>query len=460
MTFLRIALSLRRQIACAIVIATCMLMEGNLLSWANTVVDLVQISDDNRTTNDSFTTPKLSLTEDESDWLASLPLMTSLPFLFVSGLVIDLFGLKGTTVLALILTTSGRLLMGLAPSKTNIFIGRGLDGAAYAFMLNATQPLISELVSPKIRGTLSSLPRLTSNLGVLEITVASFFLSWNHVTTLSAAPLLLVLIIIIFVPESPYWLVKKDRKEAALSSLCFLNPTADDIDNQLKEIEACVNLCSRETGVMEQVRQMKSSSNYKPVLTLAFLFVLYGSNGFPLITPYSTLLFGQMGVPLDPGLCTIYLAVARLVALIPGVLVSDLCGRKPLFIGSSILSALFLALMFLPLTVSFVPEELAVVFLLCFVLASSTGANVIPPVLIGELVPSAVQSIGCSLCNMMEIIIAGAFSFATPRLVRAVSLRFVFFIPAAANLLAAFVVWRWIPETKGKHLLEVHRTFK
>ncbi|XP_076063308.1 facilitated trehalose transporter Tret1-2 homolog isoform X2 [Oratosquilla oratoria] len=409
MTFLRIALSLRRQIACAIVIATCMLMEGNLLSWANTVVDLVQISDDNRTTNDSFTTPKLSLTEDESDWLASLPLMTSLPFLFVSGLVIDLFGLKGTTVLALILTTSGRLLMGLAPSKTNIFIGRGLDGAAYAFMLNATQPLISELVSPKIRGTLSSLPRLTSNLGVLEITVASFFLSWNHVTTLSAAPLLLVLIIIIFVPE---------------------------------------------------VRQMKSSSNYKPVLTLAFLFVLYGSNGFPLITPYSTLLFGQMGVPLDPGLCTIYLAVARLVALIPGVLVSDLCGRKPLFIGSSILSALFLALMFLPLTVSFVPEELAVVFLLCFVLASSTGANVIPPVLIGELVPSAVQSIGCSLCNMMEIIIAGAFSFATPRLVRAVSLRFVFFIPAAANLLAAFVVWRWIPETKGKHLLEVHRTFK
>ncbi|XP_076049476.1 uncharacterized protein LOC143030201 [Oratosquilla oratoria] len=204
---------------------------------------------------------------------------------------------------------------------------------------------------------------------------------------------------------------------------------------------------------------MRHSSNYKPVMLMAFSYACYGSNGNSIVTPYSTLLFTQAGMTLDPRLCTIVLGVVRIAAVIIGSFVTDLCGRRPLYIGSSILSVLSLVSTFVSLTFTIIPKFFFVVSLICFIF-SSGGINLVPSILLGEVIPSAVQSVGCSLCIITGCIMYGTFTFITPWLTNAISLRFVFLIPVTTNLLGAFVIWRWLPETKGRPLVELQQAFE
>ncbi|XP_076049474.1 uncharacterized protein LOC143030199 [Oratosquilla oratoria] len=209
-----------------------------------------------------------------------------------------------------------------------------------------------------------------------------------------------------------------------------------------------------------QMHQMRHSCNYKPVMLMAIIFACYGSNGYSIVTPYSTLVFTQAVMTLDPRLCTTILGVVRIVVVIIGSFVTDLCGRRPIYIGSSILSVLFLASTFVSLTFSFIPKVFVIVSLICFIIFSSGGINLVPSILLGEVIPSAVQSVGCSLCIMMYCITYGTFLFVTPWMTNVISLRFVFLIPAVINLLGAFVVWSWLPETKGRPLVEIQQAFE
>ncbi|XP_076049475.1 uncharacterized protein LOC143030200 [Oratosquilla oratoria] len=209
-----------------------------------------------------------------------------------------------------------------------------------------------------------------------------------------------------------------------------------------------------------QMHQMQHSSNYKPVMLMMIIYACYGSNGNSIITPYSTLLFTKAGMTLDPRLCTIILGAIRIVVVIVGSFITDLCGRRPLYIGSSILSVLSLVSTFVSLTFSFIPKVFVIISLMCFMIFSSGGMNLVPSILLGEVIPSAVQSVGCSLCIMMDSITYGTFLFITPWLTNVISLRFIFLIPTAINLLGAFVIWRWLPETKGRPLVEIQQAFE
>ncbi|XP_076049483.1 facilitated trehalose transporter Tret1-like [Oratosquilla oratoria] len=262
-------------------------------------------------------------------------------------------------MLGLVLAIASWLMMGLAPSKTELFMGRAISGAAYAFIVTVSQPLVSELVSPKIRGFAASLPMFFSYLAALEMNVANIFLPCRRclqvleilismvsssLYTFSTTPMCVSLRFDgddCGSGESPYWLVKKGREDAAVSVLKSIY-SPDDIEVQFQKVKQCVTLKSKKPGVREQLRQMRHSSNYKPVMLMAFIYTCYGSNGNGIVTPYSTLLFTQAGMTLDPRLCTIILGVVRIAAVIIGSFVTDLCGRRPLYIGSSILRSFVL----------------------------------------------------------------------------------------------------------------------
>ncbi|XP_076049519.1 uncharacterized protein LOC143030246 [Oratosquilla oratoria] len=344
--------------------------------------------------------------------MTSLPTLSSIPFILLSGIFINLFGPKGSTMLGLVSAIVSWLIMGLTPSITALFIGRAISGAAYAFIVTVSQPLVSELVSPKIRGVAASLPRFFSNLASLEINVANIFLPWHLTTTLCAAPFFLLLLSILFVPESPYWLVRKGRENAAISALKSVYPP-DDIEVQFQEVKQCVTLKSEKPGVREQMHQMRQSSNYKPVMLMVIIYACYGSNGNSIITPYSTLLFTQAGMTLDPRLCTIILGVVQIVVVIIGSFITDLCGRRPLYIGSSILSVLSLVSTFVSLTFSFIPS-------------------------LRDNFPNVFYDI----------------------FIRRNELSALYPARGVINLLGAFVVWRWLPETKGRPLVEIQKAFE
>ncbi|XP_076049498.1 uncharacterized protein LOC143030223 [Oratosquilla oratoria] len=178
-----------------------MMIEGNIVAWPNVMTDFIRANHNNNTANVSDLSYPL-LTDYETSWLASLPSFSTIPFVLFSGTIISIVGLKGSTTIGLVLAIVAWLLMGLTSSKAALFVGQAISGAALAFIGMVTQPLVSELVSPEIRGATASLPKVFSILGTLEINIANIFLPWYQTTLLCAVPFVVFLVFISFVPEA------------------------------------------------------------------------------------------------------------------------------------------------------------------------------------------------------------------------------------------------------------------
>ena len=83
------------------------------------------------------------------------------------------------------------------------------------FFLYLKGVYISETAHPDLRPNLAVLQSLFSAVGMLLIYGVGYFVEWRTLAWLcNIAPTLLVLTML-FLPESPYWLVEKDRKTEA-----------------------------------------------------------------------------------------------------------------------------------------------------------------------------------------------------------------------------------------------------
>ena len=74
---------------------------------------------------------------------------------------------------------------------------------------------ISETVHPKVRGSLLVVRGLFSALGKLFTWIVAYFLSWRETSYVLMITPSLMVIIMLFLPESPYWLIEVDQTDAA-----------------------------------------------------------------------------------------------------------------------------------------------------------------------------------------------------------------------------------------------------
>ena len=74
---------------------------------------------------------------------------------------------------------------------------------------------ISETVHPKVRGSLLVVRSLFSALGKLFTWIVAYFLSWRETSYVLMITPSLMVIIMLFLPESPYWLIEVDQTDAA-----------------------------------------------------------------------------------------------------------------------------------------------------------------------------------------------------------------------------------------------------
>lgn len=78
---------------------------------------------------------------------------------------------------------------------------------------------ISECSSPRIRGTLSSLTASALALGILMAYIIGAFVDWHVLAIILSVFPLLLLAGMIFMPETPGWLVSNGKEEEALKAL-------------------------------------------------------------------------------------------------------------------------------------------------------------------------------------------------------------------------------------------------
>ena len=176
-------------------------------------------------------------------------------------------------------------------------------------------PYISETVHPNIRASIVTLPGFMNTLGILLVWSLGYFLSWRTTAYfLAISPILLAIIMIPF-PETPYWLVGQNRIEAGKKSLQFFRGKDFDITKEFNEIqekhESKIKQNSEGSWKLA-VKTIFSAAFLKPFSCVGVLYIGKMFDGFAQIQIFMIEILERSGSSIAPNIAPIVAGFTRL----------------------------------------------------------------------------------------------------------------------------------------------------
>lgn len=370
----------------------------------------------------------------------------------------DKFGRKNTlyfVALAYLISSLGTAFSG----QWIMFMAFRFLGGLGVGASSVTAPIyISEIAPADRRGKLVGLFQFNIVLGILIAYLSNYIIgsfstsSWRLMLGVQAAPSLLFLVLLKYIPESPRWLVlKKGAKEEALRILRIINPL--NCDQELKAIQ---NSEHDSKGQKHKEESVFSGRYNKPVM-LAMLFAFFNQvSGINAIIYYAPRIFQMAGLGAQSSLLsTIGLGLVNFTFTLLAINIIDKVGRRlVMLIGSVglIVSLLLVSYTFYSGQMGGIAIPVYIMLFIAF-FAFSQGAVIW--VFISEIFPNQVraqgQTVGSSTHWIMAALIAFSFPFFAEKLGGGNT--FLFF--SVMMVLQLIFVWKVMPETKGKSLEQI-----
>lgn len=158
-----------------------------------------------------------------------------------SGPVSDWLGRRPMLILSSILYFLSGLVMLWAPNVQVLLLARLLDGFGIGLAVTLIPVYISETAPPEIRGLLNTLPQFTGSVGMFLSYCMVFGMSlmdspsWRLMLGVLSIPSIVYFgLAVLFLPESPRWLVSKGKMKEAKRVLQMLRGT-EDVSGKISE---------------------------------------------------------------------------------------------------------------------------------------------------------------------------------------------------------------------------------
>ncbi|XP_072743377.1 facilitated trehalose transporter Tret1-like [Anoplolepis gracilipes] len=283
-------------------------------------------------------------------------------------------------------------------------------------------------------------------------------LSVRNLAFVSLAGPCLFLITFIWVPESPYQLMRRNARQKAINSLIQLRGKSD-VYKEADEIERSVQVdLAHNTGFREL---LCVPGNRRALIILISLIVIHQMSGVQAVEQYAELIFDQTNNELDGKYLTMILGAVQVICTIICMFITDRSGRKSLLIISALGSACSTTMVaiYFQLQHNYVNTSnltwLPAVGVIMYVIMFSIGLSPLPAAMIGELFPTNVKALG----STVTMISAGIFGFGVTKLYLVIADNFGIHIPfwifTTCSLVGALFTLVYVPETKGKTLQQI-----
>ena len=414
----------------------------------------------------------------------------------VSGFFSARLGRRGTILVSALVFAAGSVFCALAPSPGFLIAARFFLGIAVG-MASFVAPLyLSEIAPQSVRGALISLYQLMITIGIVlaflsdtffatyanltplatdisqsvsslaggrgqMVMEAYFAMPWRWMLGIIAVPALLMFVGMLFLPESPRWLVLKKRIEEARRVLRRLSTSDADAGRELENIESGLRVEQKGYALF------RGNVNFRRAVYLGIgLQVIQQFTGINVIMYYAPRILQEAGfnTTAEQMWGTVLIGTINVLATFIAIAFVDRLGRKPImFAGFTVMGLGMISLGALfhlgigGATHSMTMSYLAVASLVVFIIGFAMSAGPIIWIICSEIYPLAGRDFGitCSTVTNWAANAVVGMTFLT--MLSGLGPGNTFLLYGALN--AAFMLFfvLYVPETKGVSLESIEK---
>jgi SP family sugar:H+ symporter-like MFS transporter len=399
---------------------------------------------------------------------------------FIAGRLSDLIGRRSVMVIAAVLFIFSALGAGFAADSMEFIIARFVGGLGVGAASVLAPVYISEVTPAHMRGRLSSVQQIMIITGLTAAFLVNYVLAktaggstailwgglpaWRWMFWMQTIPAAVFLVSLMFIPESPRFLVVKRREEKALEVLTRLfGPEAGK--RKVEEIQASLAADHHRPKLSDLID--KTSGRIRPIvwvgLGLAIFQQLVGIN---VVFYYGSVLWQSVGFSENDSLkINILSGALSILSCLVAIAVIDKVGRKPLLLLGSAGMTITLGLMAAAFSTATIVNGavhlsdqwglIALISANAYVVLFNMSWGPVMWVMLGEMFPNQIRGSGLAIAGFGQWIANFGISVSFPALAASLGLVVTYGFYAVSALVSFFFVSASVRETKGRELEEM-----
>ena len=385
-----------------------------------------------------------------------------IPGAFFAGRFADHYGRKKMMLTTAVLYIIAALGSGLAGSYVQLVVFRFIGGLAIGMASTLAPIYISEVAPAQYRGRLGMSQQLAIVIGILIAFISNYFIAdiiagheqWRYMLGAALIPSLVFFILLLWVPESPRWLVIKDRNDQARNIFGKIY-AAGDAENELVSVKSDVD---------QNKQKIKFSDiflpRFKKIVIIGIIFAgIAQLTGINIIFYYAPLIFEKTHVGGSVLFQTVLTGIVNLIFTIIAFALIDRFGRKKLLLlGSAVMGICMLIVGWLFYTGN-LSNYLVLITIFVYIAAFACTWGSVLWVYVAEIFPNKIRGHATSFAVFGNWTANAIVSYTFPVMLNGLGATFTFFIYGIINFTMIWFVSRYIFETKGVKLEKIEQLY-
>lgn len=364
----------------------------------------------------------------------------------------DVLGRRNNLIFTAVLFIIGTLGCATAHSVGTLIVFRVIVGLAIGVGSFSAPLYISEVSEEQHRGGLVTLNQLAIVIGILAAYCVDYAFTstenWRGMFVAGLVPALLLFALAWLLPESPRWLMVRNKVEKAKAILRRIHGN-EEAEKEFKELRQVI-------GLEHKSSKQKSDKNFSKVLWLGILVsILTQAVGINAIIYYAPTIFKLTGFSQNTTavLATVGVGAVNVIFTIIAVRLLDAFGRRPLLltgVAGIIISLVIMVISFSAdiqhhIILAWFTFFAAIMFVACQAFSTGPMCWLIP----SEIFPTNVRGMGMGLSVAFNwgtnVVVAFFFPIVLTQWGGVTS--FAIFLVIAISAWIYF--YKHVPETKG-----------
>lgn len=407
-------------------------------------------------------------------WAMSSALVGCILGAIISGFVSERFGRKIPLIISAIFFSVAAFGTGYVDTFTPFIIYRVIGGVGIGLASTLSPMYIAEIAPAKYRGQFVSINQLTLVIGILAAQIANYYIAetipasstdamildswngqmgWRWMFWTGLIPSLLFFVLMFLVPESPRFLIKIHKNDAAYKVLCKIGGI-EYAQAEMNNIKLTLNDSNDENITYSDFKSPK----VKPIIIIGIVLAIFQQwCGINIIFNYAEEIFSAAGYSVGDMLFNIVITGSvNLIFTFVAMRTVDSWGRRKLMLFGSI----GLAVVYAILGGAYYFEFTGWPVLLLVIIAIGIYAMSLAPitwVVLSEIFPNRLRGVAMSIATFSLWIASFILTFTFPILNDLLGASGTFWVYSLICVMGYLFIKSKLPETKGKSLEEIEK---